>query len=75
MSLYQTSGELIVNANALILHSFFQTIRGNDYFTSICITLIIIKCITFVKVHCITCITLNYRQKFYHNDTDCIVEN
>ena len=26
----QTWGELIVNANALIMHSFFQIIQGND---------------------------------------------
>ena len=27
---YQTWGELIVNANALIMHSFFPVIQGND---------------------------------------------
>ena len=26
----QTWGELIVNANALIMHSFFPVIQGND---------------------------------------------
>ena len=26
----QTWGELIVNANALIMHSFFSVIQGND---------------------------------------------
>ena len=26
----QTWGELIVNANALIMHSFFPEIQGND---------------------------------------------
>ena len=56
----QTWGELIVNANALIMHSFFPVIQGNDYFTSFCITLMLIQCITLVKIHCITCITLNY---------------
>ena len=30
----QTWGELIVNANALLMHYFFQVIQGNDYFTS-----------------------------------------
>ena len=27
---HQTWGELIVNANALIMHSFFPVIQGND---------------------------------------------
>ena len=27
---YQTWGELIVNANAFIMHSFFPVIQGND---------------------------------------------
>ena len=57
---YQTWGELIVNANALIMHSFFPVIQGNDQFTSFCTTLMLIQCITLVKIHCITCITLNY---------------
>ena len=58
----QTWGELIVNANALIMHSFFLVIQGNDKFTNFCITLMLIQCITLVKIHCITCITLNYCQ-------------
>ena len=28
--IWQTWGELIVNANALIMHSFFLVIQGND---------------------------------------------
>ena len=60
MCVYQTWGELIVNAYALIMHSYFPVIQGNDLFISFCITLMLIKCITFVKIHCITCITLNY---------------
>ena len=28
--LNQTWGELIVNANALLMHYFFQVIQGND---------------------------------------------
>ena len=58
--LHQTWGELILNANALIMHSFFPVIQGNDLFTSFCITLTLIRCITFVKIHCITFITLNF---------------
>ena len=47
----------LINANALIMHSFFPVIQGNGKFTSFCITSMLIQCITFVKIHCIT---LNY---------------
>ena len=30
MNKIQTWGELIVNANALLMHYFFQVIQGND---------------------------------------------
>ena len=30
LSHYQTWGELIVNANALLMHYFFPVIQGND---------------------------------------------
>ena len=30
LSCWQTWGELIVNANALLMHSFFPVIQGND---------------------------------------------
>ena len=40
-------GELIVNAHALIMHSFFPVIQGNNYFTSFCITLMLIQCINY----------------------------
>ena len=60
MGPHQTWGELIVNANALLMHYFFQVIQGTDQFTSFWITLMLIQCITSVKIYCITCITLNY---------------
>ena len=30
LGMYQTWGELIVNANALLMHYFFPVIQGND---------------------------------------------
>ena len=30
IEIFQAWGELIVNANALIMHYFFQVIQGND---------------------------------------------
>ena len=47
----------LINANALIMHSFFPVFQGNGKFTSFCMSLILIQCITFVKIYCIT---LNY---------------
>ena len=56
----QTWVELINNANALIMHSFFPVVQDGDKFIRFCITLMLIHCITLVKIHCITCVTLNY---------------